>query len=389
MKKLLITCFMMLFLISQVVLADMGAPELKPYSAYISNTGGAQYFDYQTQEYQTLAYGTKVYVVFEDYYSEDNIVNVTAQINKDKEDENDTYVQIKLSDISISDPAEVLPDDITSLKPLKAVFKTEGNGAEMKKGPAEAYDSSGTMIPSGAEVMVYGYSEYAAWNFVDYNGTKGWVKLFDGSFYFYPEYQELIVLDTVRMRSKEDGAETVIIPAGTKITDYLRRNQLYEFTYNGEEGYLYSENVAVEEKGTVVVGEDNFTIYKNFELYQDPNNEDWYDYPILVKDVPKGTELTYEYRNPDQPIYFVEYNGERGWARVFQSTIKVEKKASLANSEDKSTTPSSQIPSGEKVKPAEPEKIGSMFGIGFFIAGVIIVILVVVVISKLISKNDD
>ena len=158
MKKFLSMIGVMLALCMSTVWADMGAPEVKPYKAYISNFDGAEYFNYDTRETLKLDYGTKIYVIYEDYYSQDNIVYVTAQVGVEHEQMGAPYLQIKLSDISIINGAEVIPDNLATITKDKAIFKTKKSGAEMKKGPAEVYESTGTMVPDGADITIYDYA---------------------------------------------------------------------------------------------------------------------------------------------------------------------------------------------------------------------------------------
>ncbi len=390
MKKVMIVVTMVVLWVLSFVYADMSAPEVKPYKAYVSNFEGAQYFDYQTQEYHKVDYGTKIYVIYEDYYSSDNIVYVTAQIGEERENNNSPYVQLKLSDISILDGSSVIPDDFANMKGKKAIYKTKGNGAEMKKGPAEVYESSGVVIPNNAEVVVYNYSFYEAWNYVDYKGTKGWIRLSDGGIYFKPEYQEITILDNTRMEplNGNDDTHRVVIPANTKITDYLFNNQRYYFTYDGQEGYLYSEKVVVAEQGSIEVSEDNLKIFRSMDVIEDPEKGYW-DYPVLAEQVPQGTILKYDYRNPDQPLYYVEYSGEHGWAFAYQSKVTVEKGAALKDAKSEPTQENTPIPAITESKDMTASSVSKGTQVLWMVIALIVVVTLTVIVTVTIIKKKD
>ena len=69
-KVLTFILILLIVLFSKEVFADMSAPEIKPYTAYVSNPEGADYYQYDAQadgykKVGNLEYGTEINVEYE------------------------------------------------------------------------------------------------------------------------------------------------------------------------------------------------------------------------------------------------------------------------------------------------------------------------------------
>ena len=78
---IIITFLLTIISIQFVSLADMDAPGIEPYEAYVSNVNGSEYFDYMGNVAGKLNYGDLITVYYEFENTEKNGLKIYFCIN--------------------------------------------------------------------------------------------------------------------------------------------------------------------------------------------------------------------------------------------------------------------------------------------------------------------
>ncbi len=166
MKKIFYLIIGVLMSIPLFVKADMGSPMIETYKASIKNPEGAHVYKYDSdrRKYlvtsEVLPYGKEITV----WYEEEGYAHIEENNGTVKLTDITPVVKnysVNLKDLLPSDSAIVLVDQ------------------EIKKGPAEAYDGTGTVIPAGTKISIRFFDSVAKesdhWVYVEYNGVKGFI----------------------------------------------------------------------------------------------------------------------------------------------------------------------------------------------------------------------
>lgn len=341
MKKIM-AILLIVFIFPIMVKADMGAPVIQPYEAYIVNASGADYYEYYFEDDEsgykkvgTLDYDTKIKVEYESSIDGKNY----AQFEKD---ENLYYILTK--DIIPIKDEFVIEDNLGKGyvykldDPVKITVLKE-DGIKMHKGPANAYSVVGTTIPKGTKLeYVYNVGEDGTvWVYVEYKNIKGWISTLEGTVGSYIEENMLISKD---LEIKNEGKVVGTIPANTMLESYYTIDPWswgYYITYDEVSGYVNSEDVSIAYGTWQITSKDNKVLYE----YADLNSK------VLEDNIPANTTLEYSYglgHHWTEWVY-TTYNGKTGWVyysdenvseeKVSDETIETTKKITTTKAPDK------------------------------------------------------
>ena len=308
---LIISLFILLF--GNIVYADMSAPMIEPYKAYVSNPEGANYYQQKNDilvSVGKLEYGDTITI---NYEMQENGVNYA-------------YFQdgiIKIEDIKMANETSFDNNASKYDEPINITILAN-EGVKIYKGPAYIYPTTGTTIPKGKELTAYMDKEYknmSPWYYVSYDGTSGWICILNGSVGYEANIDKIICPNTTNIYEDANGKKAIkTIPANTIITDFMHVDswsQSYYVTYNGVSGYVGDRQCATPwDKYEWTVNYDNAKLYKTGSL----NGE------IIVDNIPVGTTLKSEYVT-DIRAYgwmYTTYNGTKGWVWVLESEYDYE-----------------------------------------------------------------
>lgn len=316
MKKVLILAivFVIVIIFNTIVFADMGAPMIKGYTAVVDKVEGATLYNYDTENNDStlspigkIEYNTEIKVQYEIDYKEGTFVNYSID---------DTYGGlINIEDLKVIDKTEPSVYDKDSKK--EAIILAE-DGVEIRKGPAAIYDKTGIIIPKGTKINLYtekGVFE-SPWYYTEYNGESGWVSELNGVIGYEGEGSFMTYMD---MDITTNSGEVLgTLPANTEIHEYYNLDpwsQAYYFTYNGITGEIYNREVAFKPyyRHEVKIIKPGVKIYKNY-YEEDVNNEFQRKLKdVVYEEIPVGTVLNIIYDVEYAEIYYIEYDGVKGW----------------------------------------------------------------------------
>lgn len=319
MKQLKLTISIIVFavivLLGGNVFADMDAPSVSPYKAYVSNPNGAIAIEAVYEDVNgnngikyiqkaVIPYGTEFTVIYEYYPENLNELYVTVEYT------NNQSFMIPLKDITL------IKDKFTEFTEENGVRKEDAtvnckilnpNGVQMYTGPAYAYQNMNITIPFGTE-LTYDYIAGDTWVYVTYQGQEGWICVLNGNVGNYREEKKL----TGRLCKIYDFNGNVIgtIPGNIKLEnvyftdDWTRKAYI---KYNGITGFVDSwydvgKHYTYEET-------DILSLYDNKKIYEyaDVNSK-------VLGIIPKGTEFKeYYYVGHNMGYYYLNYNGVSGW----------------------------------------------------------------------------
>lgn len=265
MKKI----FILLLCIGSVILpsivkADMGAPELISYEVIVTNKNGAKDSDSDT----VIPYDTVCTVNFETDWQ--GYLELTAECKGFS----GTYT-LRGEDVRIlSDEYQPTSDDKLDSPVRFYIYKD----IEMYSGPSYKYEQIGETIPAG-QIVTVTYADYEeVWGYTEYNGKKGWIYI-----YWYDK--------------------------GNKIARVIEND---------------------DEKKLITVRDiDRLYKYPNDSLVDSDGNRP--DVDVIEVSIPAGTALTAEYHYPilkDNGLFYVEYNGVKGWIDSYEG-VAVRSKGSV------------------------------------------------------------
>jgi len=197
MKKIISLILTSILVLPIFVHADMGAPEIKPYEAYVVKADGADYYENYCDNSECgykkvgkLDYDTQIKVDYE----QDIDGKIYAQFNMGE----DIYYILTKDIIPIVDEFNFEPDSeddyVYKLDNYSEITVLKSEGINMHKGPANAYTEIGPIIPKGTKLK-YIYNAGDIWLYVEYEGTTGWISILDGSVGWYKTNEMLISKD--------------------------------------------------------------------------------------------------------------------------------------------------------------------------------------------------
>lgn len=257
MKKILLFIISLVVLIPCVVLADMGAPMVRPYEAEVTNPNGAVIYENSNNQYtptsKKIDYGQTLTVDME----EAGYIWVSL-------DEDNISGFISIKDVTVTDD---------SLKDIWLGEKVDGLvlvDSEIKKGPSDAYKSTGDTITAGTKVTVRMINDTSTpWVYIEYNGKKGYANSYEGAIvYKWEESKEYLIPYEREIRTlvKDGYSEANIvgkIPSYTIVKDpYFTDGWSYSMyiDYNGKKGFIYNM-AAIKNSG-------NYKLIKNSDIHE-------------------------------------------------------------------------------------------------------------------------
>lgn len=300
--KMVLVCFISLFLLPILVFADMGAPDIGNYDVVISNKSGASLYDYNYRVIGTIPYDTKITVHFE--YTYNGIIYGSVTYNGKSG-------EIRLSDATIYQ-TEIDLSQFDKLDTPSQLY-VFGEDAYLYNGPSVVYGrvSDGKNIPVGETVTYEYYSD--AWVYVTYDGVEGWLlnypyfKIYDDLNTSVAQVtsgdSKIMTIATITSLSVDpsqpEKTVSVTIPVGTEISYryyYAAPNSEYVYIeYDGVKGWLYvvpssygedTKNAAFnDECSTMIILSNQVYVYKKMG---DINSK-------TTKTIPYGTEATIVY----------------------------------------------------------------------------------------------
>ena len=221
MKRILCLLLLLSLVLAVKVKADSGGPMVIEYKATVSNKNGAVCYERDGNNYKkknkTLPYGKELEIYAE---AENGYINISE----------DECWYIKVSDIKTkSDSLSITAEGVEKITPVRAIVLAKG-GLNLRKGPAVAYGRITTILQYTVVDVSYRAGSY--WNYVEYNGKKGWISATNG----YLGFQNEEILYSHKQIEIKDQKGNIIgqIPPFTEIVDYL---DLVDY-YNGANYYV-------------------------------------------------------------------------------------------------------------------------------------------------------
>lgn len=309
MKKILSVIIMMLIMIPCVVFADMGAPVIKEYKASVKNPNGAILWKYNDSgELIDSGKGIKNGTVITILYEEDG---------RCEADGYEGYILI--SDIRAVEE-NYTPEKLGDSKEFLTTKKVD-----IKKGPAEGYDSTGISIPGGTTVTVREvlekdengeyFTSSTHWYYIEYKGTKGFVSTLTAALAWKGEYlYDMATYKTTKVFDTLNNKVIATIPPKT----ILKKANLYDLdgwtrgyylSYDNVQGIVKVEDIAwFDEEGVTVTTTKMFNLYEEGFNYEDET-------PSVIGTVPEGTTFKSKIVSSDPMGCNVYYeNGDvKGW----------------------------------------------------------------------------
>ena len=353
MKKIIIYLIAISFMFISNVKADMAAPEVMAFDVFVSNKDGAKVIkEENTEIIKTLPYNTKIKIGY------------STEIN------GKIYYSIK------DESGYVLDEDVTKIK--KEVKKEEGfkldkqytykvlekNGIIMYKGPNNDYFDkvAGGIIPYGTTFKTeIGDVEGGTWNYVEYNGYKGWVSTYTfnsnssskeigyQNMLAQPEKQKFIVVGT-SINLCEDDLKTCK-SVSTKANEIIESTYslfitphggtYYYFDYKGYKGWTNTDISLFSGKTTKI------KLLKQTDLY------DTYNKTKKIGLIKANTEIktiagySVNPYSEDNDLY-VDYNGTRGWIHILNDDYE-----SIDDSEEDYIIPDDTVDKNSETKEVE------------------------------------
>ena len=288
MKKIIYYLFGLLLFIPNVLFADMGSPVLNEYKVTITNPNGAlAYVDKDDKYVKTdviIPYGTNITV--DDYeLAEEGYAIVTLG-----EEDDEIVYYVSLKDTELIDKNYKVNEKELANKEKAIVLKD----SVIRKGPANAYESTGVAIKAGTEIDVRFFrvldddEEAQKSNkiepdyqnifvYVEYNGTKGFICTYGATLAFSRIDYEILNYGDSEIKDPVTDKVIGIVKANTifKNNIYLvdEWSSSYYVEYNGIKGLVLDspyiwKNDSVKFKTTSKLNiyeklEDDMQTYKN------------------------------------------------------------------------------------------------------------------------------
>ena len=317
MKKLFYLFLGVLLFLPTLVNADLSAPIIKEYKASVINPNGAAIYEYDDDDRyvatdDVIPYGKEVFVENEssngDGFIDVNLGNVEESYH------------IKLKDVTlITKNYRINKDELTDKE--EAIVLKE---VKIKKGPAEAYDSTDIIIAKGTNIYIQWFKDLDneekdpsennydvdnPWVYVEYNGTKGFINTYGGTVAYRELKSEVMNSTTVDIRDIDSNKTIKTIPANT-----IMKSQIYLLDPWSSDYYIIYEGTKglVDEYLFVVKDEEKeFTATKKLNIY----DEAGYNKKGKVKTtIPTGTIVKSSfYSIADACTVYYEKGDLTGW----------------------------------------------------------------------------
>lgn len=321
MKKISFTIIFLaiLVLIPIVCNADYSIPTVTPYEVRVSNVNGTNLITYTDDTTVKVPYDT-ILKVYTEIRIKDTIYGAVAY--------NDNSYYVKLSDV------ETLENEMLDVTKIETAYARERTlyvyeeGAYLYKGPSKLYGrvDGDIMLPVGMTVT-FDYTD-EMWGYIEYNGVKGWVYIYqtldlcpyeegsclvdikEGSYKYYT-LKDIYLTKTPRTEEKNG----VVIPAFSEITyKYYYNSHIHKMSwcieYEGKEGWYERDkyDVAYDYSG------ENWTLtaVEDLPVYSTCGGTEIEPFATI----PENTEcdLIYYYDSGYCENWsYISYNGIEGW----------------------------------------------------------------------------
>lgn len=294
MKKILSLIIALICLVPNIVKADMGAPEIRPYEMIVVSENGVKYYDNHNEK-GVIPKDEKFKVEFE----YDGNYTITYK--------NESYEIYDLSGaILVEDKFDPEKTSDESLYRTTAKVLINTTSVDMLKGPASAYDKIGSIKEGEIAQGIYklGGSKYV---YVEYKGKKGWIDYGD---------EKALIANSDKYRyvfRKDYHIACATIPKNTVLTpDYFTDtwSGKAQFTYENCTDLVstFKSDVVLEIHATYAKALKDMIIYENGD-----------NGGKKLATIPKGKKFIYiasgEYYDEVGSV-FVKYNDVRGWVEI-------------------------------------------------------------------------
>jgi hypothetical protein len=311
-NKIIILITILISLPFMVVRADMGAPQIIEYSAYVSNTSGADYYNTDLQVEGHLQYQEKMTITFE--------TNVDGKLyGMFILGRNDYY--ILLTDIANEkDSYSPTSDELNKSDKVDGIVLNDD--VNLYKGPSYSY-AKGVNIPKNTIMTVYYFSnvEDQMWFYVSYNNTFGWVNIENAAVAFKKNVGIMFIADTLvyknynnvkafRLGSADvDSRTSGIIKQGTVLASYYETDEatreLY-VSFGGITGFVgYYGDVAYAQIF-------NIKVTSATTMYSEPFTDST-KVGTLSSSTKVASTFSYTPYKTASNWYYVTYNNVSGW----------------------------------------------------------------------------
>lgn len=311
MKKIILVILSVLLFVPSIIFADMGAPSIESYKATITNKDGAVLYQHyeRTEEFKAtnkkMDYGKTVNIIFEE--------GGYAQL------ENNDYV--KLSDIALVTKEYTFKDREWQSPVRSLVLKDQ----DIRKGPADAYESTGVTVKAGTKLNVrtnIGDGGGSPWVYVEYNGTKGYLNSYDEGLTLGESHKPIIFARDTELVDVNTGKVIETIKANTKVTGKIYSLDRYSFGFYIEfenkkgivNGGFRDETMSMEDKL------EEFKVVKKADVYESLNNIGTPENPkykaIGTVDAGKVFKSSYYIQQYSYVIVYYEEGNVKGWIKA-------------------------------------------------------------------------
>ena len=285
MKKIILSFICLLVFIPIFIFADMGSPIINEYKVTINNPNGAIGYTDDNNKYvktdKVIPYGTIIFV--DDY----ELAEEGYAIYSFDNDEEESYY-VKLNDTELVEKNYKVNENDLANKEKAIILKD----SVIRKGPANAYESTGVTIKAGTTVdvrffragidgaegdnaenesisneIVPDYGNVFA--YVEYNGTKGFICTYGATVAFNELDDGLLTYSDSEIKDPVSGKIIGKVKANTLFNKniYLvdEWSRSYYVIYNGVKGLVYRSPYIWKNDSVEFTATKQLKIYKHLE----------------------------------------------------------------------------------------------------------------------------
>ena len=316
MKKILYLILGVLLFIPFLVKADMGAPMIKGFKATPKDPSGADIYRYDEDKDDYVKTGRKLeygtIIELEDYdgslEEEDGDSDFFVPVDYNDEDNED---EVKFSDLMLAEKEyKVNKNELGKVIKAVAIVKQE-----IKKGPGPVYEGTGKYIPEGAKIQIQEFYDQSPWVYVEYNGVKGFITIYEGKVGMDGVYTTIISPSDIEITKPGTTKKIGTIKANTKTNVTVYRLD----AWSGDNYYIEYGNVRGIAWVIYKTKPAKFKPTEAIKLYEKlVYNEDGELTSKAIYTIPKGKSFSSEYYKYDYDIKaYCEIDGVKGWIYVY------------------------------------------------------------------------
>lgn len=397
MKKIKLLLVFVLLLIPCMVMADMGAPSIKPFDMVVVAQDGIDYYDYQEN--------------VKGHLNKDDKITICYEYNNNysffKEESRDMY-KLKNLDGLILLEDEVDPEKAISEphseNEYQYVYKVTTNveglvyaddGVDIRKGPSTVYEKVGHLDKDTVFKYKYAMGDPSGTTnvYVDTGSVKGWVDILDGKV-LQTNTSKFITYKEVDMGCAKIPKNTILSPK--YVSDKWKHSALVEY---GSCKNLINYFRGVD--GLVMLSNSNYVANTELDIYEyyDNGGEKVATIPangnfVLMANASIQGDL--------QGNIYVSYNDKKGWVKSEYENYKrdentskneeIEKEITIEEEEKDEKEDTKLVDTDKKETNLNPVDYVSMYVIiGLSVALITVIIVILVNRKKKIinsEKND-